>query len=547
MLLELDDASKLKLFAKDFEKVCSDVQALAMQGAFSNEELCLFDEQAKKIKHIAQFFNSLDKDSSKLVADAKDATEVFLTKESRLIRSTSGSQPSIATSSRKSYQVEVLQSNTMQETLNSKVLRRWFLDHVADPFPSRRTKEDLVLTTNALVKSTSPSEKKSTKTLSNLPIDYSQCTLWFINSRRRSHWTDFFRQFAHSDKEQMRRLIDCLRREEDAEEPLDDELEQLLVCYEPLDLGCCQDTMESRMIECRETYTHMMDWLRQITKEQVGDWMDNIIREAKADLKKEKRARRAEANAAIDIREEEEEGREHQKRKLSDCQEEQGQVRRSDRSQRRKMEERRERRDHRQLPSWFHTPHRGQVTEFNDSPAGSSNWTSYDSNLRVPSSSSSDSSLQPSSATSVSVSSLSSYDAFPRPPGSPTLNIRNHKPLPRDQYKLQPKEMNAQMPINHASLYTSNFAAPKFTTTIPTTTIPKPSIVVHPMSSPGHLEEELSGGSRSQMSRSSSRIGVKLEQFSPASSYAELDQLAPSTIASTCQSPSTYCTANSPM
>ena len=404
--------------------------------------------------------------------------------------------------------MEAIQATSMQETLNSKVLRRWFLDHVADPFPSRKTKEDLVTATNALIEGEPANDKPSTS-LSNQPIDYSQCTLWFINSRRRSHWTDFYRCYAHSDKARMRRFVDCLKHEIDIEEPgPNDELEVLLVCENE---SCCENDMPTRVRECRETFTQMMDWLRQITKEKVGDWMDDVIREAKVELKKERAAKRVERKRIAEVHQRrDDEEREQQRRKVEPVGEQHREglpLRRSDRTQKRKEAERSERKEHRRMTA-FHTPrHTTHSAHFTPSSAGSSAWTSSDGGLRVPSLVQSDEGVC--LRTASSSSSLASFDDFKRSPGSPTLHIlKNSQAKGCGQDALKPLQMDAQMPsFDPASLYTSHFGR------VPSVDS-SPCPVLHASPVRGHLEEELSGGPRSLLGRSAAACGLKLEDFS---------------------------------
>jgi len=534
----VDDAGEMSKITQEIKETYISIERRVAQGAFSSEELCVFDEQAARIKLIARQLLSLEKSSRSIIQSAKEEAQRILI-----------SDPSPIVSAPSLRNLDTIETSKMQETLNSKILRRWFLDHVADPFPSRRTKEDLVLTTNALLLSTPPSSKKARSSLSKQPIDYSQCTLWFINSRRRSHWTDFFRQFAHSDKERMRRLVECLQREEDAVSPgQNEELEILLECNKPDDEGCCQDNMDDRVKDCREMYTNIMDWIRQVVKEEVGDWMDEVIREAKLEVKREKKAMKVEKKRLADMYDNKEDGREQQRRKISKDQQNHARTRRSDRNQRRKIGERKERRDQEQLQSSFHTPQRCELTTRpEDSSAGSSNWTSFDSSLRVPSSTSSNSThIHPSSSSSITASSVSSFEAFPRIPCSPSLNIRSHKPLDKSQQNLKPIPSEAQVPMNPALLYTSNVG---LAAVLKASSSPSLSIQL-PLTVDGHLEEELSGGSRSHgtsLNRSNPPLGmIKLEKLSPSTSNISLDQLPAATNASNGWYSSTYRSKRSP-
>lgn len=508
-LHSVDNVKRLQKIEQEYQDVFLAVENQARQVAFNDEELCHFREQAERIMLVARYLASLTRDSNALVRSAREATDVLLREDNNLFVPRSHPSLSVDQLVKKTDQTEAIPVTSMQETLNSKVLRRWFLDHVADPFPSRKTKEDLVAATNALIEGEPANDKPSTS-LSNQPIDYSQCTLWFINSRRRSHWTDFYRCYAHSDKARMHRFVDCLKHEIDVEEPgPNEELEALLVCDNE---GCCENDLPTRMRECRETFSQMMDWLRQITKEKVGDWMDDVIREAKVELKKERVAKRVERKRIAEVHQQRDnEEREKQRRKVELVGEQHREslpLRRSDRTQRRKEVEQRERKEHRRMTG-FHTPHRTtHSAHFTPSSADSSTWTGSDGGgLRVPSLVESEDSVR--MRTASSSSSLASFNDFKRSPGSPTLHIlQNSQAKNSSQEVLKPLQMDAQMPLfDPASLYTSHFGR------VPSVAS-SPCPVLHASPVREHLEEELSGGLRSLLGRPAAACGLKLEDFS---------------------------------
>lgn len=73
-------------------------------------------------------------------------------------------------------------------SLNAKYMRAWFLRNLGHPFPSREAKMQILDETNAETKEQSEH------------LVYNQAVLWFINTRRRSGWTNFLRSYANNDK-----------------------------------------------------------------------------------------------------------------------------------------------------------------------------------------------------------------------------------------------------------------------------------------------------------------------------------------------------------
>lgn len=144
------------------------------------------------------------------------------------------------------------------DQLNSGLLRDWFLEHLADPFPDRKEKIELVERINASASCTSTSSASS-------PITYQQVVLWYINCRRRSGWTTFFRRFADSDKLRMVRIVDAL---ENGSEAIDEAL------------GLKDGSVREAGITvdgCREEFEKVKDWLSMGARERVGDWMKEVV------------------------------------------------------------------------------------------------------------------------------------------------------------------------------------------------------------------------------------------------------------------------------
>jgi hypothetical protein len=507
----MEDRSSLESLAKDFESAWLLIQRRALQGDFTIEQLTLFDEQAARIKSIALLFSSLERKKCELIDQTKEDAHFLFSKG--LAASSQDQEKHIKCPKEKP--VALVASS--QETLNSKLLRRWFLDNIADPFPSRRTKEELIAETNALVETAPPAKKSRGRRIpvakSNQPIDYAQCSLWFVNSRRRSNWTEFFRDFARSDKALMCRLVECLKREEGVEEPSKNEDLEKLLRWDDIKRECNFDDspeaqseaeeMAARVKECREMYTHILEWVQQITKDKVGDWMDEVIREAKQQVKEEKAERRLELKRRADELEQAHVQRGHDRQKVElDRQALRAadvNIRQMDRTLRRKEAERKQRSDNRRLPSTFRTPDiNAKQTHFSESSIrnvsnGSTTWTSSGDSQYAPSLFE-----KHSLRSSSSSSSIASYDNFVRIPASPTLSIlKNNQPFYPKPASLEAAQSEATLPVtNLASLYTSDLAPPY-----------RPMSRSSSGTSPAllHLETELSGGACSPLARTISQ------------------------------------------
>lgn len=79
--------------------------------------------------------------------------------------------------------------------LNTARMREWFLENMGNPFPSRTDKFKILKISNG---------QGATK--ADI-LRYNQVVLWFINTRRRSGWTKFLRNYAKGDKTKMMELV----------------------------------------------------------------------------------------------------------------------------------------------------------------------------------------------------------------------------------------------------------------------------------------------------------------------------------------------------
>lgn len=122
-----------------------------------------------------------------------------------------------------------------------------------------------------------------------------QCTLWFINSRRRSGWTAWARRFAGSDQNRIRAIVSTIQGRElprcdlgDGEE-LEDNLEELVVYNSAADKHMPRAQLAAL---CKEEFTRVAEWIQQGPTERIGDWMDRSIAEGRALTSKSKRHHR---------------------------------------------------------------------------------------------------------------------------------------------------------------------------------------------------------------------------------------------------------------
>lgn len=124
-----------------------------------------------------------------------------------------------------------------------------------------------------------------------------QATLWFINARRRSGWTAWARRFANSDKTRLRAIVAAIQGKNldwsDSEvkrEDFEDSLEELVEAHDVKD----RQLTKTELAElCRSEFLKVTEWIEQGSKEKVGDWMDKVVSEARATLKRKKQDRRA--------------------------------------------------------------------------------------------------------------------------------------------------------------------------------------------------------------------------------------------------------------
>nr|WJN24832.1 homeodomain transcription factor bE [Moesziomyces parantarcticus] len=167
----------------------------------------------------------------------------------------------------------------LSENLPSYHMRKHFLEHLDNPYPSQEDKESLVQATNA-----SDAQRKKSEERGN-ELQVHQLTLWFINARRRSGWSNILRKFARNDRQRMRLLMQtqmdaCNMTSSHGPSPavlvhsVDDVLRD--------NLGRLTDADKK---EFEDDWTSMISWLKYGVKEKVGDWVYDIVANSKKPLK----------------------------------------------------------------------------------------------------------------------------------------------------------------------------------------------------------------------------------------------------------------------
>jgi hypothetical protein len=158
-------------------------------------------------------------------------------------------------------------------------MRKHFLEHLDNPYPSQEDKGSLVEATNA----SSAQRKKSEERGNNLQIN--QLTLWFINARRRSGWSSILRKFARNDRQRMSLLLQTKMDACNMGSPHERSPAILVHSVDDVlrdNLGRLTDADKK---EFEDDWTSMVSWLKYGFKEKVGDWVYDIVANSKKPLK----------------------------------------------------------------------------------------------------------------------------------------------------------------------------------------------------------------------------------------------------------------------
>nr|WJN24838.1 homeodomain transcription factor bE [Pseudozyma thailandica] len=153
----------------------------------------------------------------------------------------------------------------LSEALPSYHMRKHFLATLDDPYPAQDDKDALVAATNE-------------SSHNDRPLQHSQLTLWFINARRRSGWSDIMKKFARGDRSRMKllmqsKMVTCnlsIR-----ERPLPDALKHNLDDVLRDNMGGKFTAAEKKEFE--DDWNSMISWIKYGVKEKVGSWVYDLV------------------------------------------------------------------------------------------------------------------------------------------------------------------------------------------------------------------------------------------------------------------------------
>ncbi|SNX81907.1 related to b mating type locus, bE1 allele [Melanopsichium pennsylvanicum] len=164
-----------------------------------------------------------------------------------------------------------LEARDLSETLPSYHMRKHFLATIDDPYPSQEDKELLITLTN-----------DSTSRNGSKHLQLHQLTLWFINARRRSGWSQILRKFARNDRNRMRLLVQAKMlssnlpiRSPSNTSALTHSLDDILRD----NLGGKLTAADKESFE--EAWTSMLSWIKYGVKEKVGSWVHDLVADNK--------------------------------------------------------------------------------------------------------------------------------------------------------------------------------------------------------------------------------------------------------------------------
>lgn len=241
---------RLQIFLNEIKQAYQSLSDRVATGTISERERRIMSRKATNLNTLSAHFRELERDTGKIQLEAATGSAEIMS-QSRSLSTQRTESSSLALQAVKSSQ-------------STQLLRTWFLGNLADPFPSSETKSRLVQQTNDLLIKRSKHHEKAL-------LSYEQCQLWFINGRRRSGWTTFFREYAYSDKYRMHKLIDALQRHDRTA------VQNLLPASVPQLAADTKDIYD----DCLASWKKVNDWITQTCDGEVGDWMDEIVQQAK--------------------------------------------------------------------------------------------------------------------------------------------------------------------------------------------------------------------------------------------------------------------------
>ncbi len=153
----------------------------------------------------------------------------------------------------------------LSETLPAYYMRKHFLATLDDPYPTSEDKDSLIAITNE-----SPTTER--------PLKINQLTLWFINARRRSGWSNIMKKFARNDRTRMQLLVQtkmltCNLTPRGS--PLPSILKHNLDDLLRDNLGGKLTAADKREFE--DEWASMISWIKYGVKEKVGSWVYDLM------------------------------------------------------------------------------------------------------------------------------------------------------------------------------------------------------------------------------------------------------------------------------
>nr|WJN24836.1 homeodomain transcription factor bE [Pseudozyma pruni] len=164
------------------------------------------------------------------------------------------------------------EGSDVSETLPTYHMRRHFLHTLDNPYPSQEEKEILVSITHGSAADAARDYSRRP------PLEIHQLTLWFINARRRSGWSQILRKFARNDRSRMRHLV---RTKMLASDPSLRPSSSLCASTQDLDdvlsdnLGRPLTSADKKDFE--DDWASMINWLTYGVKDKVGDWVYDLV------------------------------------------------------------------------------------------------------------------------------------------------------------------------------------------------------------------------------------------------------------------------------
>nr|DBA11485.1 TPA_inf: bE [Pseudozyma tsukubaensis] len=153
----------------------------------------------------------------------------------------------------------------LSEALPAYYMRKHFLATLDDPYPTSEDKDSLIAITNE-----SPTTER--------PLKMNQLTLWFINARRRSGWSNIMKKFARNDRTRMQLLVqtkmltcNLTPRGPPLPSILKHNLDDLLRD----NLGGKLTAADKREFE--DEWASMISWIKYGVKEKVGSWVYDLM------------------------------------------------------------------------------------------------------------------------------------------------------------------------------------------------------------------------------------------------------------------------------